>query len=131
MASVANALECLGIKRSQREIARLCHVTEADGTDETEVKRALLANGVGIDELYRPFRDEAIEWLRDGLCNGRPAIICVDDDSHWVTVIGFCGDRFILFDPSRNMGVEVHDRDSIADRWVNSDGIYYGICISR
>jgi ABC-type bacteriocin/lantibiotic exporter with double-glycine peptidase domain len=131
IASIANALEVLGIKRSQREIAKLCHVTEAAGTNETEMQRALLANGVQIDVNGEVVAQWALSWLDQHLTERGPVILCVDNDEHWVTVIGTCGDRFIIFDPSRNSGIEVHDATSLAARWVNSDGVYYGIGVTK
>lgn len=130
IASIANALEMLGIRRSQREIARLCHVTPEAGTNETEMKRALLANGVDIDECCYTDPEVALDWLSGHLTRG-PMILCVDNDEHWVTAIGLCSNRFIVFDPSRNTGIEVHDATSLAARWVNSDGVYYGIGVSK
>lgn len=138
VASIANALEVLGIRRSQREVARLCHVSPEAGTDETEMKRALLANGVGVDEWdstrYEgmspkpPIR--SVNWVEFCLTLGRAVILCVDDDEHWVTAIGLCGRRVIVFDPSRNHGIEVHRPASLAARWMNSDGVFYGLGVS-
>jgi ABC-type bacteriocin/lantibiotic exporter with double-glycine peptidase domain len=131
IASIANALEVLGIRRTQREIAKLCDVRPDCGTDETEMKRALLANGVTIDEwVSKGYSNEPGDWLSNQLCTG-PAILCVDNDEHWVTAIGVCGPRFIVFDPSRNHGIEIHSWDSLAARWVNDDCVYYGIGVSK
>lgn len=131
MASIANALEVLDIRRSQREIAKLCNVTEEDGTDEVEMKRALLANDVAVDEWSSTDAPESSLWLSEHLYTEGPAILCLDDDDHWGTVIGWCAGVFILFDPARNMGVECHTRQSLARRWVNSDGVYYAIGVAK
>jgi ABC-type bacteriocin/lantibiotic exporter with double-glycine peptidase domain len=131
VAAIANALEVLGIRRSQREIARSCAVTEVDGTDETEMKRALLANGMHIDEACHQNWEKAADWLSQSLGYGRPVILCCDSDEHWVTAIGTCGSAFLLFDPSRNHGVEVHTADSLCERWANDYGEHYGIAVGR
>lgn len=130
IASIANALEVLGIRRTQREIAKLCHVTPSAGTNETEMKRALLANGVGVDEWHTASDAGAQTWLRDHLLQHGPVILVVDQSDHWVTVIGFCNDRFVVFDPSRNSGIEVHDGDSLFARWKDDEDGYYGIGVS-
>ncbi len=137
VASISSALEVLGIKRSQKEVARLCHVTPSAGTDETEMKRALLANQVNIDEYtyslpYHAGGTSNLEqkptaWLWNQLNNYGPAILCVDNDEHWVTAIGVCNFNWIVFDPSRDTGVEIHTDESLKDRWVNSDGVFYGL----
>lgn len=131
MASIANALEVLDIRRSQREIAKLCNVTEEDGTDEVEMKRALLANDVAIDEWSSTDAPESSLWLSEHLYTEGPAILCVDDSDHWITAIGWCAGTFILFDPARNTGVECHTRQSLARRWVDADGIYYAIGVAN
>lgn len=131
IASIANALEVLGIRRTQREIAKLCDVNEAAGTNETEMYRALLANGIAVDPWQSSEWYPATAWLHDHVIARGPAILCVDDDEHWVTVIGWCAGRWVVFDPSRNTGVETHDDASLCARWVNSDGIYYGIGVSK
>lgn len=131
IASIANALEVLGIKRSQREIARLCDVNPEAGCNEIEMKRALLANGIGIDEWQYRSESSSEDWLWDHINNRGPVILCVDDDDHWVAVIGGCNWSWLVFDPSRNQGVEVHDWSSLAQRWRNSEGIYYGLGCSK
>jgi ABC-type bacteriocin/lantibiotic exporter with double-glycine peptidase domain len=70
-------------------------------------------------------------WLDNHLVESGPAILCVDDDEHWVTAIGVCQERFVVFDPARNTGVEIHDMHSLARRWVNSDGVYYALGIAQ
>lgn len=139
IASIANALEVLGIRRTQREIAKLCVVTEGDdedpgdgtydpgGTDETEMKRALLANRVTVDEWSDTDVGRSVGWAHAHASTAGPVILCVDDDEHWVTVIGTCGVRMLVFDPARNSGIEVHTQVSLAARWVNQDGVYYGM----
>jgi hypothetical protein len=135
IASIANALEVLGIRRTQREIAKLCHVTPAAGTNETEMMRALLANGLDVDEWSSTEARPSVEWLYHHVSCYGPAVLCVDNDDHWVTVIGHAAVnfdvRFLVFDPSRNTGNEVHTGDSLAARWVNADGVYYGIGMRR
>jgi ABC-type bacteriocin/lantibiotic exporter with double-glycine peptidase domain len=130
IASIANALECLGIKKTQREIARLCDVNPAAGTDETEMKRALLACGITeIDEACWTALGPALAGLHVWAAAG-PVILCVDNDEHWVTVIGKCSASFVVFDPSRNHGVEVYKPLELAARWGNIDGQYYGLALS-
>jgi ABC-type bacteriocin/lantibiotic exporter with double-glycine peptidase domain len=132
VASIANALEVLGIKRSQREIARLCDVSPEAGTNETEMKRALLANGVQVDEWNGAGDSNlAWQWLQRHLRDYGPVILCVQNDEHWVTAIGLCDQvRVIIFDPSRNQGIEVHSPRTIETLWLNEDQVRYGIGVS-
>lgn len=130
VAAIANALEVLGIRRTQREVAKLCHVTPEAGTSEVEMKRALLANGVAVDEWSEKDEHTSRCWLFEHIRYLGPVVLCVDQDEHWVTAIGWCAGRVVLFDPSRNSGVEVRDDVLLAERWVNADGVYYGLGVS-
>lgn len=133
VASIANALEVLGIRRTQREIAKLCDVTPETGTDEVEMKRALLANGVAVDEWYgdKFAEEQSWAWVKSHLLNAGPVVLCVDDEDHWVTAVGLCAGMVIVFDPSRNTGIEVHNWLTLMLRWRTADGVYYGIGVSK
>lgn len=131
VASIANALEALGIRRSQREIARLCHVTPEAGTNENEMLRALFANGLKVDAWHSAEAKQSDEWLWLQVGNYGPAILSVDACEHWVTVIGVCATDYIIFDPSRNHGIEVHTFATLKERWFDCDDGYYGLGCSR
>ncbi len=131
VASVANALEVLGVRRSQKEINRLCHVTPGKGTSEVEMKRALLANGMAVDEWQNTDSELSLEWLYDSL-QEHPVILCVDNDDHYVTAIGLCGSRVLVFDPSRNAGLTVYSAAELSVRWRDElEETYYGLGVSK
>ncbi len=130
VASIANALEVLGIRRSQREIARLCDVRPEVGTDETELKRALLGNRVDVDEWLHKEDENSRAWLYSHLFGSGPVVLCLDESDHWSTAIGVCKDKFLVFDPARDCGVEVHSWDTLRFRWRDTEDGFYGVGVS-
>jgi ABC-type bacteriocin/lantibiotic exporter with double-glycine peptidase domain len=134
VASAANALACLGIERDQEDLATLCHVTRKDGTDEDEVMRALLACGAKVAPWYSRHRLRSMQWLQSTLHDHGPAILCVDQYQHWVTVIGSLNQTtFWVFDPAADMGLQMYGWDELVARWrkAKPSPRYYGIGVSR
>lgn len=127
-ASVANALECLDIKVDQEAIAKECHVVSG-GTDETEVMRALLAFGATVDPWNSRYRRKSMDWLQAHLVNHGPAILCVDNNAHWVTVIGTLTQSFFwLFDPAAGAGLTMLSYGELCSRWrTRGKPGYFGI----
>jgi len=140
-AALVNAFRVLGKTYTQDQVASLCG-TSLDGTDEEELKR-----GVGLLGGYwgeNPFSttvsgDSSLVWLRDNMKCRYPTLLCVDAWEHWVTLIGVCGARYIIFDPqktSRNIrenGIKVYSPRQLRSRWWKAgDEIgkgYYGLAI--
>lgn len=133
VAAIQNALECVGItKYSQGAIKRLCHVDPDEGTPEDEIMRGLLACGAQVDEASHNTVHEAVYWLQESTDCGSPAIICVDDEEHWVTVIGSLGSQFVVFDPARGQGLRLYSSKGLATRWRSrTKPFYYGIAVSK
>ena len=135
IAAAANALECLGIKRTQGQIAALCHVTPPDGTSEEEIKRAVLACGCGVDEWEFALEALSKDWLRQHLYRRGPAILAVEDFEHWITVIGVCGESYTCFDPAAGVGIRVYTWTGLKTRWCLSRAkagpVYYGLGVCK
>ena len=135
IAAVSNALECLGIRRTQGQVAALCHTSPDAGTDEEELKRALLACGCGVDEWEFALEALSKDWLRQHLYRRGPVVLCMDNFEHWVTCIGVCGDSYTVFDPALGMGLRVYSWAGLKTRWCLSrakDGpIYYALGVNR
>ncbi len=136
IASIQNALECLGIKRTQGQIRKVCHCDPAEGTHEHEIMRGLLACGAKVDEWVSQVRLESMQWLQMHLMQRGPAILCVDAWEHWCTAIGIVDSAtFLVFDPARGAGLKIYDWNGLATRWRlgKSQGgpSYYGIGVSK
>lgn len=135
--AIANALEAHHKRVGLRGLRDLCGTTD-DGTDEDDVKRALLAYGCGVDELSTSDVRAAREWLLDGLRAGRPTLLCVDRWGHWVTAIGCIGTQVVLYDPARETGgVAVLRFKALRARWEaakrvrKTDARFYGIAVGE
>lgn len=129
-ASIANALEVLGVKTTQGEVAKRCHVDAASGCSEEEIKRGLLSYGVEVDETALHDPTLADLWLWRQVTHYGPAILCVDSWEHWVAVIGSCRDRYAVFDPSLGAGLKIYRRDGLLTRW-RTEKSYYSIGVSE
>lgn len=133
IAAIVNALECVGItKYSQGAIRRLCHSSPEDGTDEVEIQRALLACGASVDEFSTTNRVEALRWLLDTLVLRGPVVACVDNESHWITVVGYVGGSYVVFDPALGEGVKVYTSKGLLTRWrASTKPHYYGVGVCK
>lgn len=135
LAAVQNALRCLGIRVPQRALAA-CMDYAAD-SNEGEIIRGLLAHGCMVDEYTSDVPRDATGWLVGSLATVGPVILAVDDCTHWCTAVGLCGGRIVVFDPSNGTkartdnGVRVYSSRSLRTRWRDTDGVYYGIAVSR
>jgi hypothetical protein len=141
LASAANALECLGIVVDQEHLATLCHVTKRHGTSETELMRALLAYKVKVDPWDSRGRRQSLRWLATHVTEEGPAILAVDNQQHWVTVVGATMRQAIdnwrmwIFDPAAGEGWGLYSPAELADRWRLPNRFkgpnYYGVGVSK
>lgn len=126
-AALGNALEALGIKRSDDELKVLCKTT-AEGTSAKNIIAAIRA--LGIEPVsFKTSAALAPIVLSHHLTSGRAAIICVDADAHWVGCIGLLGRRFVVADSAMDALVVSYAEDELLARWVSPDGRYYGIVV--
>lgn len=141
IASIQAALQALQVRATQPAIAARCHVNPVDGTSEEEMKRALLAYGVGLDEFETNLEKKAHSWLLEHVDMYGPAIVCVDEWEHWVVVIGRTADMFIVFDPAKTpenkkkLGIHFYSWIGLRTRWLlprRAGGkSFYGIGVSQ
>jgi ABC-type bacteriocin/lantibiotic exporter with double-glycine peptidase domain len=128
-ASLANALAALGIVRTEDELAVLCKTTGTEGTSTKNLHAAIRAVGrhpVILNEKRAPV---ALLWLESWLREGRPVIMCVDSDSHWVTAVGALGSRVLVADPADNELVLTYSRGDMLKRWMSDGGRYYAVVV--
>ena len=122
-ASIRNALLCLGVTRSEEELERLAGFTAASGTSIQGIVKALRTiageNPVLSPEVLRESRAQvAILRLSNALYRGRPAIICVDNDTHWVSAVGNLGqDIYHIADPADPELILSINVAQLAQRW--------------
>jgi ABC-type bacteriocin/lantibiotic exporter with double-glycine peptidase domain len=142
-ASVQNVAAALGRRHSQQAVAALAGTTDAEGTSEEGVLRALVALGYHPDEFTADSEAAAFGWLWNSLTLGRPVILCTERWLHWVAAVGVCGQRVVISDPAnypynlKRNGVFTLPRGKLLKRWYAArrvrrpDPPYYGIAVAR
>lgn len=99
------------------------------GTDEKGILRALRQlggeYGVTASEYHTANRNNAWQWLRGSLIDGRVVIFCIRRWSHWIVTLGINGDRIAIFDPYpskknlKNNGIQIFTKSELMKKWYN------------
>lgn len=133
-AALKNALEAIGIERTEDELGALSKQT-TEGTSQAGLERAIDAVGKGNDpiitsnRIYEQRREVAGWAISSTIRSGRPVIIVVDNCEHWVSVVGMLGESFIVADSASNDVVLYYSLEQLLDRWESDTGRYFGIII--
>ncbi len=118
-AALCNALECLGVRRTEDEMAVLCKQTP-EGTTATNLRKAIATiEGTRNTLIDEARADVALLRLLQSLYEGRPVIVCVDGWRHWAVaagVLGF-GQRILCVDSADNDLVQTRTLDEFVEWW--------------
>ena len=126
-AALANALEALGIRRSESELAELCKTT-VEGTSEMGLRRALLTLNIQFQALSERRFDVARLRLFECLYKQGSAVLCVANSSHWVSIVGVSGKRFIVVDSAVDDLLLFWSVEELENEWTSNSN-YYGLLI--
>src|SRR5690349_23329730 len=97
--ALRNALAALGISRSGDELEKLCQTDATQGTPVANVVRAARTiEGLEPRRIQETRADVALLQLLEALRAGRPVLLCVDNDSHYVAAVGTLGNRVLVAD---------------------------------
>lgn len=127
-AALSNALQALGVTRSQEECETLCRTSATEGTSARNLVRAAQAVGCRGVVVREKRAEVAILMLRHWVGLGRPMILCVDAGSHWVATVGAIGDRLLVADAADNELVVSCDSAEMVDWWAAPSG-FYGVVL--
>jgi len=130
--AVKNALCALGIDRSTEECELLCGTTAIQGTPPRRMIKGLESiHELDVQVISEHRKEIALLLLCESLRDGRPVILLVDKNEHWIAAIGLLGDRIIIADGADNELVTSYNTDGISGRWVGTSKrqTYYGIRI--
>jgi hypothetical protein len=121
-AAICNAMTAYGVVITEEEA---CETTPF-GTNERKMVAGIRKHGKAA-EVFRT-RDSlaAMEWLDTSIMLGTPAILCVDDWSHWVTLIGKLGANYWVADSAHAELLVLYSIHDLMARWAY-DKRYYGI----
>lgn len=111
-ASIVNALLAVGIRISERQIELLSKASETDGVNEQGMIRALKKLGYSYRILPDVIdSDVAWEWVSEHLDAGHPVILCVENFTHWASLIGKLGEKRVIYADSQD-GLESNRREN-------------------
>lgn len=133
--AIINAARCLGIDLKRRNITKFSKTTKESGTSEKGIINALKYNNLLASPSILECELDAFKTLKSSLQQNKPAIISVDNDSHWCVVIGTLGEEYIIFDSDysknnkKENGIHILSSSKLNDRWANK-GKYYCIVVS-
>jgi chorismate-pyruvate lyase len=108
----------LGKFVDEKKVSRIAGTHWWAGTDEIKLARAAKAYDCEMKIVRRKNALRAKRELLLSLKRGFPAVLCVDDWSHWITVVGAERGKFIYMD-SREAPVICIDRwRTLKKRWI-------------
>ena len=129
-AALANALEAIGVVRSEDELGVLSK-QDVNGTSSVNLRKAAEATGVET-VLVNEQRDEVAEWCINSHINaGHSGLLVVDNDEHWVAIIGRLNGTYIVADSADNDLLCFYDTKSLLDRWRNVHGKFSGFFLVK
>ncbi len=96
--AIYNAMSLLGYRVSIQSLIKACG-TDKNGTNEIGIAKGLRSLKVKPKFHYFKTQSEFYRSLRKGNFEV-PAICCVDNNQHWVVLLGGLYDRFIVLDSS-------------------------------
>lgn len=137
-AAVVNAARSMGVRVAEGRVRKLAGTTE-DGTDEDELISAI--RGIRLTATPHHSSDRATAWafVRANVLDGRPVVLCIDQWTHWVTIVGIVGDRVLLVDPANTKknaaenGIHSLSRTDLYKRWKcpNEAEPFYAIAVGK
>ncbi len=126
-AAMSNALAAIGLLRSQDECTVLAKTSATEGTSTKKLLAAIRAVGRFPLVINEKRPSVAILYLCAMLDDGRSAVLCVDDGSHWVAAVGLLGERVLVADSADSELVVSVTRTELAEWWA--DDRCYGIVL--
>lgn len=137
-ASLVNAGRAIGIRIAESRIRALAG-SEENGTDEHELISAARALGFKVTPHHGTDQAAAWAFVRANVLDGRPCLLCIDQWTHWVTVVGIVGDRVLVIDPTNTKknvgenGVHALSRPDLLRRWRcrSEQEPFYAIAVGK
>jgi len=111
--AVINAAEILGRKLALKRAISAAKSSNSKGTSSKGIERAVKAAGLQCEKFkgnhtllfkktWKHSRKEKLRACFNQVLfsvKSEPVIICVQNDSHWVTAVGTINDKILVFDP--------------------------------
>ena len=135
--AVLNALRCYNDRISSKKVRKACNSDPQKGTDEKDLVNGIAALGYVGHAFNHNKVGQAWEMLKENLSSGKPVILNVDKEQHWVTAIGIINDHVIIFDSNNTIknlaenGIHVLSKRVLGKRWKDDAGNFYGVAVAE
>ena len=128
-ASLSNALEALGIERTEDELATLSK-QDTTGTTSINLRKAAEAVGVEVNNVVIQNAESAAWCVSYHMTAGHPGILVVDNDEHWVALVGHLNGTYIVADSADNDLLLFYSEEQLLERWRNEHCKYNGFFLA-
>lgn len=115
------ALVMLGIFKDEKVIAKMAGSSWWAGTDEIGLARAAKKLNCKMNYFRSDNAEEALDLLIRELDKGLPCILSVNNWGHWLTVLNYQENRYIIVDSGQEKVVEILSPLQLLKRWKYSD----------
>jgi hypothetical protein len=115
--ALKHALVTLGRLADEQTIASVANPHWWTGTDEVKLARAARHYDCDLPLIRRHDETRACNTLVRCMSQSRPVLLCVDDWSHWITVVRHEHSRFVVLDSRREPVVKVMSWPQLRSRW--------------
>jgi len=116
--ALKHALVTLGIFADENQISKLAGTRASYGTDEQQLARAARKFNCTMPTIRRHTPEGARSELLACLRRGIPALICVSDWSHWITVVKSEQGKYIALDSRDKAVLTILTWSELKNRWV-------------
>ncbi|MCX6151983.1 MAG: cysteine peptidase family C39 domain-containing protein [Ignavibacteriales bacterium] len=111
------ALVMLGIFKNERDIGKAAGVTWWAGTDEIGLARAAKKYNCRMKYFRESRSKDALEELNKRLKKNYPCILSVSNWGHWLTVLGYQKNKYIIVDSSQDRVVNILTPSQLLKKW--------------
>ena len=122
--ALSNALEVHDIFKSEDWLSEVCKTT-TEGTGASGLRAGILAVACTPVDIKLRDASEARKRLEECLTLGYPVILCVDDWTHWVALVGHINSKAIVADSASVHLIEYYKWPELMKRWKHVGSRYH------
>ena len=119
--ALKHAMVTLGLAVEAGDIAQTARTHWWSGTNEIRLARAARSFDCDLVLERCSVADEARKRLVKHLRERTPVLLCVDDWTHWITVVGYENRRFLVIDSEQDPVLTIHTWAQLRARWHYDD----------
>lgn len=119
--ALKHAMVTLGRAANASDIAQTARTHWWGGTNEIRLARAARSMECDLVLERSSKADEARKRLVKHLRDKVPVLLCVDQWSHWITVVGVESSRFLVIDSAHDPVLRIYTWPQLRARWCYTD----------